>query len=194
MLKLLLSWELDALTLYAFSTENWSRPKEEVNALMRLFAEYLEKELTTLTTNHVRLKISGNIHELPHFIHKPLHHALDKTAKNSGLTLNLAVNYGGRDELVQATKSIAQKVLQGELNFEQIDENLVAKHLYTAGLPELDLIIRTSNEHRLSNFLLWQSAYAEFYFTSVLFPDFGKKEFLHAIAEYQTRQRRMGGQ
>ena len=185
---------IHALTLYAFSTENWKRPKEEVNALMQLFAEYLEKELTTLITNNVCLKISGNIDDLPRFIHAPLHQALEKTAKNSGLTLNLAVNYGGRDELVQATKSIVQKALQGTLKLDQIDETLVTKHLYTAELPELDLIIRTSNEQRLSNFLLWQSAYAEFYFTSVLWPDFGKEEFLRAIATYQTRQRRMGTQ
>ena len=185
---------IHTLTLYAFSTENWKRPKAEVNALMQLFAEYLEKELTTLNTNNVHLKISGNTNDLPSFIHKPLNQALEQTAENSGLVLNLAVNYGGRNELVQATKSIVQKVLQGNLDLDQIDESILANYLYTAGLPELDLMIRTSNEQRLSNFLLWQSAYAEFYFTSVLWPDFGKEEFLNAIADYQTRQRRMGAE
>ncbi len=183
-----------ALTLYAFSTENWKRPKEEVNVLMQLFVEYLEKELSTLVEHNICLKTSGRIHDLPTFTHASLKEALTQTAQNSGLVLNLAVNYGGRDELVQATQKIADKVRQGDFSIEAIDEPLLAKHLYTAGLPELDLVIRTSNEQRLSNFLLWQSAYAELYFTSVLWPDFGREEFLHAIADYQTRQRRMGAE
>ena len=184
--------ELEVLTLYAFSTENWQRPPKEVSTLMDLFAEYLEKELKTMLENNVRFQVAGEREDLPKFLQEPLNHALDATSENSGLLLNLAVNYGGRAELVRAMKKISKLVQVGKLNGDQIDESLISEHTYTPGVPDPDLIIRTSGEKRLSNFLIWQAAYSEYYFTDVLWPDFEKNDFFQALIEFQKRKRRLG--
>ena len=181
------------LTLYAFSTENWQRPKKEVSALMNLFFEFLKKELNTMLKNNVRFRLIGDRYGLPDFIQDRLSHALESTANNTGLLLNLALNYGGRDEIVRATRILAEEVKLGKLVPENIDESLISSKTYTAGIPDPDLIIRTSGELRLSNFLIWQAAYSEYFFTNVLWPDFTKKDLYEAIREYQKRKRRMGG-
>ena len=183
---------LQVLTLYAFSTENWVRPRQEINVLMELLHEYLQKELGTMLENNVSMRISGDPTRLPEFLQKPLEDALKLTEINTGLTLNLALNYGGRTELVRAMQQMARKIEGGELRVGEINEETINQHLYTSGLPDPDLIIRTSGEQRLSNFLIWQAAYAEFYYTEVLWPDFTKEDFHKALAAYQQRQRRMG--
>ncbi|MBC8258566.1 MAG: isoprenyl transferase [SAR324 cluster bacterium] len=183
---------LKILTLYAFSTENWQRPKKEVSALMNLFFEFLEKELQTMLKNNVRFQLIGDRDGLPDFLQKRLSHALESTAGNTGLLLNLAINYGGRDEMVRAVRTIAEAVKEGDLLPENVDEALISANTYTAGQPDPDLIIRTSGELRLSNFLIWQAAYAEFYFTEVLWPDFTKENLYEALVEFQQRKRRMG--
>jgi len=181
------------LTLYAFSTENWRRPKKEVSALMNLFFEFLKKELETMLKNNVRFKLIGDRDGLPDFLQERLSHALDSTAGNTGLLLNIALNYGGRDELVRAARKLAEEVKKGDLQPESIDESLISEKTFTAGVPDPDLIIRTSGEQRLSNFLIWQAAYAEYFFTDVLWPDFTKDNLHEAIFEYQQRKRTMGG-
>jgi len=183
---------LQVLTLYAFSTENWVRPRQEVNVLMELLHEYLQKELGTMLENNVSMRISGDTTRLPEFLHKPLENALNLTECNTGLALNLALNSGGRAELVRAMQQMARKIEDGELQAGEINEEAIHQHLYTSGLPDPDLIIRTSGEQRLSNFLIWQAAYAEFYYTEVLWPDFTKDDFHKALQAYQQRQRRMG--
>ena len=183
---------LQVLTLYAFSTENWVRPRQEINVLMELLHEYLQKELGTMLENNVSMRISGDTTRLPEFLHKPLENALNVTQGNTGLTLNLALNYGGRAELVGAMQQMARKIEGGELQAGEINEEAINQHLYTSGLPDPDLIIRTSGEQRHSNFLIWQAAYAEFYYTEVLWPDFTKDDFHKALQAYQQRQRRMG--
>jgi undecaprenyl diphosphate synthase len=183
---------LQALTLYAFSTENWVRPHQEINVLMELLHEYLQKELGTMLENNVSMRISGDSTRLPEFLHKPLEDALKLTERNTGLTLNLALNYGGRAELVRAMQQMARRIEGGKLRATEINEEVINQHLYTTGLPDPDLIVRTSGEQRLSNFLIWQAAYAEFYYTEVLWPDFAKEDFLKALQAYQQRQRRMG--
>ena len=185
--------KLPVLTLYAFSTENWQRPKKEVSALMNLFFEFLKNELDTMLKNNVRFKLIGDRDGLPDFLQERLSHALDSTAGNTGLLLNLALNYGGRDELVRAFRMLAQEIKDGDLQPERIDESLISAKTYTAGVPDPDLIIRTSGELRLSNFLIWQAAYAEYYFTDVLWPDFTKENLYEALFEYQQRKRRKGG-
>ncbi|MBF0351031.1 MAG: isoprenyl transferase [SAR324 cluster bacterium] len=184
---------LKALTLYAFSTENWKRPQTEVSILMDLLAEYLEKELNTMLTNNIQLRLIGDRAALPEFIHAPLDRALQNTAGNTGLVLNLAVNYGGRAEIIRAVQSIVSAYAKQPFEIGTIDDAMLQQHLYTPDLPDPDLIIRTSGEYRISNFLLWQSAYAEFYFTNVLWPDFTQEEFFKALLDFQNRQRRMGG-
>ena len=183
---------LNVLTLFAFSTENWQRPKKEVSALMELFYEFLEKELHTMLENNVRFQLIGDRDKLPDFLQDRLSNALNSTSENTGLLLNLALNYGGRDEISRAVRKISASVKKGELQPENIDEALISANTYTAGLPDPDLIIRTSGELRLSNFLIWQAAYAEFYFTEVLWPDFNKEDLHKALLEYQNRKRRMG--
>ncbi len=183
---------LNVLTLYAFSTENWQRPKKEVSALMELFYEFLEKELHTMLDNNVRFQLIGDRDKLPDFLQKRLSNALDSTSANTGLLLNLALNYGGRDEIARAVRKISTSVKKGDLQPEKIDEALISANTYTAGQPDPDLIIRTSGELRLSNFLIWQAAYAEYYFTEVLWPDFTKEELYKALFEFQSRKRRMG--
>ena len=184
---------IDVLSAYAFSTENWRRPKEEVDLLMHLFATTLIKELPLFHQENVRLRFFGDIESLPKRTYKVFQQGLDETAGYTGMTFALAVNYGSRAELVRATKSLAQRVADGSLNPGDIDERMLASSLYTAGLPDPELLVRTSGELRLSNYLLWQLAYTEFYVTDVLWPDFDKWEYLRAIRSYQRRDRRFGG-
>ncbi len=181
-----------AITLYAFSTENWNRPKVEVNALMALLIKSLNKELHTLQENEVRFNSIGNINSLPKTAQKTLNEVILKTKNNTRIVLTLALSYGAREEIVNTIKNISKKVVNNELTLEEIDEKIINNHLYTFNLPDVDLMIRTSGEKRISNFLLWQMAYAELYFTNILWPDFRKEHFYDAIIEYQNRERRFG--
>ena len=180
------------LTLYAFSTENWNRPKEEVNKLMNLLVSTLNKEFKRLHENDIRLNAIGNIDELPTKAQQQLTDVIEKTKDNTSLTLTLALSYGSRDELVQSVKKIATKVKNNIISAKTIDESIINEHLYTHNLPDVDLLIRTSGEQRISNFLLWQIAYAELYFTDVLWPDFRKEHLYEALLNYQKRERRFG--
>ncbi|WP_304502586.1 isoprenyl transferase [Brevibacillus daliensis] len=180
------------LTMYAFSTENWKRPKDEVDYLMKLPQEFLATELKELMERNVRISMIGSREELPEHTLKALLEAEQKTKNNTGLQLNFALNYGGRVEIVKAMKEIADLVKAGELKPEQIDEELISSHLYTREIPDPDLLIRTSGEIRVSNFMLWQLAYTEFWFTDVFWPDFKREHFYQAIADYQRRARRYG--
>ncbi len=181
------------LTAYAFSKENWKRSKEEIDIILRLFNFYLRHERENLYQNGVRFQAIGHIQEMGEKLREEFRKTEEYTAENSKLLLNLAVNYGGRTEMVDAVKAISQKVKNGELEVSRIDENLISQHLYTAGLPDPDLLIRTSGELRISNFLLWQMAYAEFWFTPLRWPDFKKSDLVQAVADYQSRSRRLGG-
>jgi undecaprenyl diphosphate synthase len=183
---------VEYLTLYAFSTENWGRPKEEVNALMELLVNTLKKEINSLHKNKVRLKTIGDTSKLPFDCRVNLREAMDQTAHNTGLTLFIALNYSGRWEILKAAKEIAQKVEKGELVTSQIDEAMFSSHLETQQIPDPELLIRTSGEMRVSNFLLWQIAYTEIYITPTLWPDFRKEDLYVAICEYQKRERRFG--
>jgi len=180
------------LTLYAFSTENWNRPKIEVDTLMRLLVSSLKKEIKTLADNNIRLNAIGNIKLLPKKVYKELNEVIDLTKNNTRMTLTLALSYGSREELINAIKEISTKVKNNIISVEKIDESIINEHLYTHNLPDVDLLIRTSGEQRISNFLLWQIAYAELYFTPVLWPDFKKQHLYDAIIEYQNRERRFG--
>ncbi|MBO8127584.1 MAG: isoprenyl transferase [Peptococcaceae bacterium] len=193
MVKACVEYGVPYLTAYAFSTENWKRPPDEVNKLMQLLVEYLYNELDELHANGVRLRGIGDIKGLPEQAQKALTEAERKTARNKRLCLNLALNYGGRSELVQAVRRLADDAVKGKINPDDIDESIVSSYLYTSGMPDPDLLIRPAGEFRVSNFLLWQIAYAEFWITPVLWPDFGRKEFLEALVEYQRRERRFGG-
>ena len=180
------------LTLFAFSTENWKRPALEVKALMELLVKFLKKEVDNLHKNNVRLKTIGNLDRFPLKPREALLASIDKLKNNTGLTLTLALNYGAREEILTAIKEIAAKVKEGTLIANTITETTLQKHLYTYDLPDVDLLIRTSGEERISNFLLWQIAYAELYFTEVLWPDFTKKHLEEALSNYQNRERRFG--
>ena len=180
------------LTLFAFSTENWNRPKLEVDTLMKLLVSSLKKEIKTLQSNNIRLNAIGNLTNLPESVQKELHEVINKTSENSRMTLTLALSYGAREELIQAVKKISNKVKNNIISEVAIDESIINEHLYTHNLPDVDLVIRTSGEHRISNFLLWQIAYAEFYFTNVLWPDFSENDLYEAIISYQKRERRFG--
>ena len=180
------------LTLYAFSTENWNRPQEEIGTLMRLLLQSLRTELEKLLENNIKLQAIGNIEKLPQSIQDELLHVINKTATNSEMTLTLALSYGARDELVDMTKKISQLVKNNLISLENIDESVINEHLYTRKLPDVDLLIRTSGERRISNFLLWQIAYAELYFTDVFWPDFRKQNLIDALLSYQQRERRFG--
>jgi undecaprenyl diphosphate synthase len=184
--------QIKYLTLYAFSTENWNRPKAEVDGLMDLLVTTIASEIESLNNNDVRLLTIGNSEELPESCKNELLRAVKRTENNKGTALILALNYSSKLEIKQAVKRIAEKYKQGEINLEEINEELIQNHLYTAGIPDPELIIRTSGEIRISNFLLWQLAYSELHFTPVLWPDFKKEDFYRAIYEYQTRQRRFG--
>ncbi|WP_373057916.1 isoprenyl transferase [Zunongwangia sp. H14] len=183
---------VENLTLYAFSTENWNRPKLEVDTLMRLLVSSLRKEIKTLQDNNIRLNAIGNLETLPKKARKELKEVIDKTASNERMVLTLALSYGSREELTNCIKSISNKVKNNELSADAIDESVINEHLYTRNLPDVDLLIRTSGEQRISNFLLWQIAYAELYFTSILWPDFRKENLFEAIYNYQNRERRFG--
>ncbi|WP_396172921.1 isoprenyl transferase [Flavobacterium sp.] len=180
------------LTLYAFSTENWNRPKFEVDTLMNLLIKSLKKELPTLLENNIKLNTIGNLDKLPKNAQSELLEVLNKTKENNRMTLTLALSYGSREELISAVKAISDKVKNNIISTETIDESIINQHLYTHNLPEVDLLIRTSGEHRISNFLLWQIAYAELYFTDVLWPDFTENHLYEAIISYQKRERRFG--
>jgi len=183
---------IENLTLYAFSTENWNRPKLEVDTLMRLLIASLKNELKTLEKNNIRLNCIGNIELLPSKAKKELLAVIEKTKNNSRMTLTLALSYGSREELLNAVKIISDKVKNNIISIDTLDESIINQHLYTHNLPDVDLVIRTSGEHRISNFLLWQIAYAEFYFTDVLWPDFKEDDLYEAIISYQKRERRFG--
>jgi len=185
--------ELEALTLYAFSTENWKRPRWEVRTLMALLKEYLAKELRTMADNNVRFRPIGRLADLEPEIQEGLQRAVATTASNTGLVFQIALNYSGRTELVDLARTAALAVRGGSLVPESIDETWVAEHLSTAGVPDPDLLIRTSGELRISNFMLWQLAYAELHFTPVLWPDFTTRDLLLAVADYARRERRYGG-
>lgn len=180
------------LTLYAFSTENWNRPAKEVQALMGLLKTFLQKELKSIIANNVSLRCLGQQERLPNKVSKVLDAAIAQTVDNDGMILNLALSYGGRNEIVRAVRQIAIDCRQGKINPTDIDDRMVADHLYTAGQPDPDLLIRTGGESRLSNFLLWQLSYAEIFITETLWPDFREKDFNAALANYQSRQRRFG--
>ncbi|WNH11053.1 isoprenyl transferase [Thalassobellus suaedae] len=180
------------LTLYAFSTENWNRPKLEVQTLMKLLVTSLKKEIKTLQDNNIKLEAIGNLNTLPKKVFKELHEVIKHTKDNNKMTLTLALSYGSREEIINTVKEISIKVKNNIISPDKIDESIINEHLYTQNLPDVDLLIRTSGEQRISNFLLWQIAYAELYFTSVLWPDFTKQHLYEAIIEYQKRERRFG--
>jgi undecaprenyl diphosphate synthase len=181
------------LTLYAFSVENWNRPKDEVDTLMKYLARYLKNEIGELNRNNVKLEVIGQIYRLPEFVQDQLKKTQAALAKNNGLTLILALSYGGRTEIIEAVRAIAEKVKQGKLEPAEINEQVIAQHLYTRHLPDPDLLIRTSGEMRVSNFLLWQISYSELVVTPTLWPDFRKPQLFAAIEEYARRHRRFGG-
>lgn len=183
---------IENLTLYAFSTENWNRPKLEVDTLMKLLVSSLKKEINTLLDNNIKLNAIGNLSLLPKKVSKELQEVINLTRKNTHMNLTLALSYGSREELVTAVKEISNKVKNNIISEESIDQSVINKHLYTHNLPDVDLLIRTSGEQRISNFLLWQIAYAELYFTPVLWPDFTEQHLSEAIIEYQKRERRFG--
>ncbi len=184
---------LDVLSVYAFSTENWKRPQKEVNLLMHLFATTLVHELPLFHQENVRLRFFGDIDALPEETRLVFQKGLDETADHDGMTFALAVNYGSRAEIARAARELAAEVAAGERELDSIDADAVSGHLYTQGLPDPDLLIRTSGELRLSNYLLWQLAYSEFYVTSTLWPDFSRWDMLRAVKSYQSRDRRFGG-
>ena len=183
---------VEYLTLYTFSTENWNRPKLEIDTLMRLLVSSLKKELKTFVKNNVRLNTIGNIESLPRKAYRELNEVMDKTNGHTGMTLTLALSYGAREEIKSAVKEISAKVKNNIISADDIDETIINTHLYTHDLPDVDLLIRTSGECRISNFLLWQIAYAELYFTDVFWPDFSDIHLAEAIKSYQNRERRFG--
>ena len=183
---------IDFLTLYAFSTENWNRPKYEINALMTLLVKTINKETKTLTENNIRLNAIGDLESLPKSCLRELNEAIAKTKDNTRMTLTLALSYSSKWEITKAIKAIAKNVKSGNLDPEAIDESTLDEHLCTLGIPDPELLIRTSGEHRISNFLLWQIAYSELYFTEKLWPDFNRSDFEEAIIDYQGRERRFG--
>jgi undecaprenyl diphosphate synthase len=183
---------IENLTLYAFSTENWNRPKLEVDTLMKILIKSLKKELTTLQNNNIKLNTIGNLEKMPQSAQKELLDVIEKTKDNTKMTLTLALSYGSREEIINVVKNISNKVKNNIISIDSIDDSIINEHLYTQNLPDVDLLIRTSGEHRISNFLLWQIAYAELYFTDVLWPDFKEQNLYEAIISYQKRERRFG--
>ncbi|MCL6634651.1 MAG: isoprenyl transferase [Peptococcaceae bacterium] len=191
--KICAELKIPVLTVYAFSTENWKRPQEEVSVLMELLVEYLHNEIEELCRNGVRVNPIGRLEELPPSAQAALRMAVERSSGNKGLTLNVALNYGGRTEIVDAVRAIALDVERGRLRADQVDEKVIAGHLYTAGQPDPDLLIRPSGDYRVSNFLLWQMAYTEFWLTNVMWPDFRRIHLLRALVDFQRRERRFGG-
>jgi undecaprenyl diphosphate synthase len=185
-------WGIPALTVYAFSTENWGRPEEEVNFLMTLFERVLRRELDEMMKENVRIRFIGNLTSLPSSLQEEINYSMEKTATNSGINFSVATNYGGRQEIIHACQKIADQVKLGLINVNEINDQLFESYLYTRDIPNPDLLIRTSGEMRLSNFLLWQMAYAEIYVTQTLWPDFDRSEFHQALLNFQQRDRRFG--
>ncbi|MEA5600641.1 isoprenyl transferase [Nostoc sp. UHCC 0252] len=185
-------WGIQALTAYAFSTENWKRPQEEVDFLMTLFQRVLRQELREMIEENVQIKFVGNLQALPQSLQQEISRSMEATKDNRGIRFSVATNYGGRQEILQACQAIAKQVQQGLLQPNEINEQVFESHLYTAGITDPDLLIRTSGEMRLSNFLLWQMAYGEIYITDALWPDFDRAEFHRALCAYQQRERRFG--
>lgn len=183
---------IEYLTLYAFSSENWNRPKLEVDTLMKVLIRTLKKELKTMEEENIRMNAIGNLGKLPVNAQKQLQEVIDKTKNNTKLTVTLALSYGSREELVNAVRIISDKVKNNIISLDSIDDSIINQHLYTHDMPDVDLLIRTSGEYRISNFLLWQIAYSELYFTDVLWPDFTEKDLHQAIIDYQKRERRFG--
>ena len=184
---------IKVLTLYAFSTENWKRPKNEVSALFKLLEKYIDSQADSLVRNNIRLSVIGRLEGLPESVQDKLKRVMDRTKDNTALVLNLALNYGAKIEIVDAVRAIVKDCVSGRIKLEEIGEKSFSDYLYTSGLPDPDLLIRTSGEMRLSNFLLWQIAYSELYISKKLWPDFKKNDFLKAVNEYDKRQRRYGG-
>lgn len=184
--------EIEFLTLYAFSTDNWSRPMEEVSLLMKLLVNSLKKEFKRLIKNNIRLQSIGNMDGLPNPVKEELSYVIEKTKNNTGMVLTLALNYGAKEELTAAVKAIAFKVKNSIISPEKVDQSTIIEHLYLRNLPAVDLLIRTSGEERISNFLLWHIAYAELYFTKTLWPDFKKEDLQKALVDYTKRERRFG--
>ena len=185
-------WGIPALTAYAFSTENWGRPQTEVQFLMTLFERVLRRELKEMKEENVKIRFVGNLQDLPTSLRQEIARSMEDTKNNQGIQFTIATNYGGRHEILQACQAIASKVEQGYLQASQVNEEVFEQHLYTQGIPHPDLLIRTSGEMRISNFLLWQLAYSEIYVTSTLWPDFDREEFHQALVNYQSRNRRFG--
>lgn len=185
-------WGIEALTAYAFSTENWGRPHEEVDFLMTLFQRVLRQELREMVKENVQIRFVGNLTSLPRSLQAEISRSMEETKDNQGIRFTVATNYGGRQEIVQACRAIAFEVQQGLLQPDEIDEAVFERHLYTSGICDPDLLIRTSGELRISNFLLWQIAYSEIYITETLWPDFDRSEFHRALSAYQQRERRFG--
>ncbi len=183
---------IENLTLYAFSTENWNRPKLEVDTLMKVLINALKKEVDTLQKHNIKLNAVGNLEMLPKTAQNQLLEVINLTKNNNTMTLTLALSYGSREELTNAVRIISEKVKNNIISIDAIDDSIINEHLYTHNLPDVDLVIRTSGEHRISNFLLWQIAYAELYFTDILWPDFKEQDLYEAILSYQKRERRFG--
>ena len=186
-------YDIKVVSLYAFSTENWKRPKQEISFLFRYLEIFFKREINKIMSDGTRVVVSGDISKLPEKTQKTVLKAIDMTKDNPNMVLNICLNYGGKEELTRAARNIAKEVLEGKLKLEDIDETVMENHLYTAGLPNVDLMIRTSGEVRTSNFLPWQIAYAEYVFTPVQFPDLKRKEFVDCLIEYNKRNRRYGG-
>ncbi len=180
------------LTLYTFSSENWDRPKLEIEILMKILVRTLTKDIKMLQKNNIKLRAIGNLDKLPQKVHNVVLEAIDKTKDSTNMILTLALSYGSREEIVDAVRNISDKVKNNIISIDSIDDSIINEHLYTHNLPDVDLLIRTSGEHRISNFLLWQIAYAELYFTNVLWPDFKEQDLYEAIISYQKRERRFG--
>ena len=187
-----LNLNIPYLTLYAFSTDNWSRPKDEIGMLMKLLVKYLKSEFNKLIKNNIRLNTIGDLSALPRAVQNEVKKVSEKTKNNKKMVLTIALNYGAREEIEYVVKKIASEVKNNTILLENVDQSIINKHLYTRNLPDVDLLIRTSGEQRVSNFLLWQIAYAELYFTKVYWPDFGKKDLQKALLNYQNRERRFG--
>ena len=184
--------KIEFLTLFAFSTENWKRPKTEINTLMKLLVSSLKDEFEELNKNNIKLNTIGNIDNLPDNVQKELDYVQNKTSKNNGMVLTLAISYGAKEEITNALKLIIKKVKNNIISIEKVDQSTINTHLYTQNLPDVDLLIRSSGEQRVSNFLLWQIAYAELYFTNIFWPDFNKLDFYQALNFYNERERRFG--
>lgn len=189
MIKYLNEYPIKQLTLYGFSTENWARPEEEVSGLFSILAEFIEDRVTEFNENEIRLRHLGRLHELPQYLQLTINRAVDLTKNNNRMTLNLAFNYGGRAEIIDAVRRLIKEGIEPQ----DITEEVLNSYMYTNGLPNVDLLIRTGDELRLSNFLIWQTAYSEYHFTRVLWPDFSKKDIDKALLSYSKRQRRFGG-